>query len=78
MAGLLDGEDLASLPALDRSLMDGGTAVLNFTTSSSIFHAQAIDANRNAVAMGTNVLIVVDAAGNITGWTRWGSSPRLP
>ena len=79
-AGRLSGEDLAALPALDRSLMDGGTAVLDFDTSSSIFDAQAVDATGNTTAMsakGTNVLIVVDAGGNIIGWTRLGLQPTV-
>ena len=75
--GSLDGEDLAHLPALDRSLMDGGTAVLNFDTTSSIFDAEAVDAFRDTVAMPTNLLIVVDAAGDIVGWARLGLQPTV-
>ena len=76
----LDGEDLAVLPALDRSLRDGGTAVLDFDTSSSMFHAGAQDATGNTAATsakGTNILVVVDAGGNVTGYTRLGLKPTV-
>ena len=76
-SGRLTGEMLAHLPDLDRSLMNGGTAVLNFNTSSSIFDAEAVDAFRDTVAMPTNLLIVVDAAGDIVGWTRLGLQPKV-
>lgn len=78
--GDLTGVDLAALPALDRSPMDGGTAILNFETSSSIFNAQAVDATGVTAAtsaMGTNVLIVVDAGGNVIGHTRLGLTPKV-
>ena len=75
--GDLSGEDLAALPALDRSPMDGGTAVLNFDTSSSIFSAQAVDATQDTSAAGTNVLIVVDAGGNVIGYKRLGLTPKV-
>ena len=77
MDGDLDGEDLAVLPALDRSLMDGGTAVLDFDTSSSIFNAQAQDATEDDDAKGTNILVVVDAGGNVTGHKRLGLQPTV-
>ena len=75
----LDGEDLAVLPALDRSLRDGGTAVLDFDTSSSIFNAQAQNATENpeADAKGTNILVVVDAGGNVIGHKRLGLQPTV-
>ena len=73
----LTGIDFADLPALDRSLRDAGTAVLDFDTSSSIFHAGAQDATSDDNAMGTNILIVVDAGGNVTGYTRLGLQPTV-
>ena len=75
--GRLDGEGLAVLPALDRSLMDGGTAVMDFDTSSAIFHAGAQDATAAADAKGTNILIVVDAGGNVIDHTRLGLQPTV-
>ena len=73
----LTGINFADLPALDRSLRDAGTAVLDFDTSSSIFHAGAQDATSDDNAMGTNILIVVDAGGNVTGYTRLGLQPTV-
>ena len=78
--GRLDGEDLAVLPALDRSLMDGGTAVMDFDTNSSMFHAGAQDATGDTAATsakGTNILIVVDAGGNVIDHTRLGLQPTV-
>ena len=76
----LTGRHLADLPALDRSLRDGGTAVLDFDTSSSRFHAGAQPATGNTAATsakGTNILVVVDAGGNVTGYTRLGLQPTV-
>ena len=76
----LDGEGLAVLPDLDRSLMDAGTAVLDFDTASSMFHAGAQNASGDTAvtsAKGTNILVVVDAGGTVTGHTRLGLKPTV-
>ena len=76
----LTGEMLAGLPVVGRDLMDGGTAVITFDAASVIFDAGAVDATGNTAALsakGTNVIIVVDAGGNVIGYDRLGLTPKV-
>ena len=69
--------DLDPAMALNRAPMDGGTAAVVIDTSSSKFQAAAKAAVSPGKASGTNVVAMVDSAGNVTGTAVVGLTPKV-
>ena len=72
-----DGEDLVDELVLGRALRDAGTVVVEVDTSGSSFDAGAVDAKGDDHAGGTNLIAMVDAAGNVVGTTTIGILPTV-
>ena len=63
---------------LGRSARDGGTVTVEgIDTTHSSFVADAINATADADAKGYNLIVMVDAGGNVTGYTRLGILPTV-
>ena len=80
-AGDLENLDLVESDeslVLGRASNDGGTVIIDgISTTRSDFEADAMDATVDANASGTNLIVMVDAAGTVVGHTYLGLLPSV-